>query len=160
LHFTDDLFARLAEAGVDRDFVTLDVGIGTFRPVRAKDLNSHRMHKERCRIGKSAAERINDAKKSGRRIVAVGTTVVRTLESMADESGVIVPGERETDMFIRPGYKFKAIDALITNFHLPESTLLILVSALAGHETIMRAYAAAVRERYRFFSFGDAMLIG
>jgi S-adenosylmethionine:tRNA ribosyltransferase-isomerase len=160
LHFTDDLFARLAEAGVERDFITLDVGIGTFRPVRAKDLKSHHMHSERCRVEKSVAERINDAKKSGRRVVAVGTTVVRTLESMADESGVIAPGEMDTDMFIRPGYRFKAIDALITNFHLPESTLLILVSAFAGYENIMRAYETAVGERYRFFSFGDAMLIG
>jgi S-adenosylmethionine:tRNA ribosyltransferase-isomerase len=118
------------------------------------------MHSELCRVGRSSADKINSAKKAGRRIVAVGTTVVRTLESMSDEFGMIAPGEIETEIFIRPGYRFKAIDALITNFHLPRSTLLMLVSAFAGHDATMKAYAEAVRQKYRFFSFGDAMLIG
>ncbi|MDR1943742.1 MAG: tRNA preQ1(34) S-adenosylmethionine ribosyltransferase-isomerase QueA [Synergistaceae bacterium] len=159
LHFTGELLARLEDAGIGREFITLDVGLGTFRPVKERDVRNHKMHAERCRVGENTALRVNEARRSGRRIVAVGTTTARTLESMADDSGSISAGEKETDIFIRPGYRFKAIDALITNFHLPESTLLMLVSAFAGHETTMKAYALAVKERYRFFSFGDAMLI-
>jgi S-adenosylmethionine:tRNA ribosyltransferase-isomerase len=159
LHFTDDLFRRLEESGIGREFITLDVGLGTFRPVKAKDARDHVMHAERCRVGEGAALRINETRLSGGRVVAVGTTVVRTLESLSDGRGIIKPGETETDIFIRPGYRFKAIDALITNFHLPRSTLLMLVSAFAGHERTMRAYADAAAKKYRFFSFGDAMLI-
>lgn len=146
--------------GVGHVFITLDVGVGTFRPVKVRDIRDHRMHSERCEISEEAAARINVARRSGGRIVAVGTTAVRTLESMAEESGTIRPGATETEIFIRPGYRFRAIDALITNFHLPRSTLLMLVSAFAGHDVVMRAYREAVAERYRFFSFGDAMLIG
>lgn len=159
LHFTEELLASLARAGTEHVFISLDVGLGTFRPVKAEDVREHHMHSERCRVDESAAEAVARTRRSGGRVVAVGTTVVRTLESFADENGVIVPGERATDIFITPGYKFKAVDALITNFHLPRSTLLMLASAFAGHERIMAAYAEAVRERYRFFSFGDAMLI-
>jgi S-adenosylmethionine:tRNA ribosyltransferase-isomerase len=159
LHFTDELFGRLEASGIERDFITLDVGLGTFRPVKTKDVREHRMHGERCRVEEKTAGRINAARRSGRRIVAVGTTVVRTLESMANDSGEIAPGEIETRAFFRPGYRFKAIDALVTNFHLPRSTLLMLVAAFAGHSTIMQAYSEAIRLRYRFFSFGDAMLI-
>lgn len=160
LHFTDELLERLAAMGVGHVFITLDVGVGTFRPVKVRDIRDHRMHSERCEISEEAAARINVARRSGGRIVAVGTTAVRTLESMAEESGTIRPGATETEIFIRPGYRFRAIDALITNFHLPRSTLLMLVSAFAGHDVVMRAYREAVAERYRFFSFGDAMLIG
>jgi S-adenosylmethionine:tRNA ribosyltransferase-isomerase len=159
LHFTPELLARLEESGVEREFVTLDVGVGTFRPVKADDIRQHRMHSERCVLSEGAASRINAAKKEGRRIVAVGTTVVRTLESAAGESGALVPGERETGIFITPGYRFKAVDALLTNFHLPCSTLLMLACAFAGYDAVMSAYAEAVRLRYRFFSFGDATLL-
>ncbi len=159
LHFTPELLAALESKGVGYAFVTLDVGLGTFRPVKVEDVRDHHMHSERCRVGDGTAQRIAETRRAGGRIVAVGTTVVRTLESFADESGAIEPGERETDIFIRPGYRFKVVSGLVTNFHLPRSTLLMLVSAFAGHERIMGAYAEAVRERYRFFSFGDAMLI-
>lgn len=159
LHFTPELLAELERRDVGHTFISLDVGLGTFRPVKAEDVREHHMHSERCRIGAQAADAIARTRRSGGRIVAVGTTVVRTLESFADEDGGIAPGARETDIFIRPGYKFKVVDALITNFHLPRSTLLMLVSAFAGHGRIMSAYAEAVKERYRFFSFGDAMLI-
>jgi S-adenosylmethionine:tRNA ribosyltransferase-isomerase len=159
LHFTPELLARLDERGVERAFVTLDIGVGTFRPVKTEDVREHRMHTERCAIESEQATRVTAARTGGRRVVAVGTTAVRTLETFADESGVVAPGERDTDIFIRPGYRFKAVDALITNFHLPKSTLLMLVSAFAGHGVTMAAYRAAVEKRYRFFSFGDAMLV-
>jgi S-adenosylmethionine:tRNA ribosyltransferase-isomerase len=159
LHFTDGLLEELKRAGIEREFITLDVGLGTFRPVRTPDIRDHVMHGEMCEIGESAARRINAAKSAGRRIVAVGTTVVRTLESFADEDGSLRPGARSTDIFIRPGYRFRIIDAMITNFHLPGSTLLMLVSAFAGRELIMDSYRLAISSRYRFFSFGDAMLI-
>jgi S-adenosylmethionine:tRNA ribosyltransferase-isomerase len=159
LHFTPELLARLEERGVEHEFVALDIGVGTFRPVKTEDVREHRMHTERCAIEPEQAARVTAARADGRRVVAVGTTAVRTLETFADESGAVAPGERDTDIFIRPGYRFKAVDALITNFHLPKSTLLMLVSAFAGHETTMAAYRAAVEERYRFFSFGDSMLV-
>jgi S-adenosylmethionine:tRNA ribosyltransferase-isomerase len=160
LHFTPKLLDRLAESGVKTEFITLDVGVGTFRPVKSDDIRQHKMHSERCSVAHGAASRINAARSEGRRVVAVGTTVVRTLESMADESGMVSPGCRETEIFIAPGYRFKAVDALLTNFHLPRSTLLMLVCAFAGYDAVMDAYAEAVRQRYRFFSFGDAMLMG
>ena len=139
--------------------VTLHVGLGTFRPVKVEDVTQHHMHSEFYMIEEEQAERINAAKKSGGRVIAVGTTSCRTLESATDENGVLLAGSGWTDIFIYPGYRFKLIDALITNFHLPESTLVMLVSALAGKEHIMEAYEEAVKERYRFFSFGDAMFI-
>lgn len=159
LHFTDALFGALCAKGIERALVSLDVGVGTFRPVKTRDVRAHTMHAERCAIERGQAERINAARAQGRRIVAVGTTVVRTLESFAREDGTLDWGECETDIFIRPGYAFKSVDALITNFHLPRSTLLMLVSAFAGYEQTMAAYRAAVAARYRFFSFGDAMLV-
>ena len=139
--------------------VTLHVGLGTFRPVKEANVLEHHMHSEYYNVTETAAKLINDTKKNGGRIIAVGTTSTRTLESVADDNGVIHPGCGNTEIFIYPGYKFKAIDCLITNFHLPESTLLMLVSALAGKDHIMAAYEEAVKERYRFFSFGDAMFI-
>ena len=159
LHFTDELLNELREKGVRVSFLTLHVGLGTFRPVKADLIEEHDMHSEFCRISAEAAAEIMEAKRSGGRVVAVGTTSCRTLESLADEQGNIRESSGWTDIFIYPGYKFKCIDALITNFHLPESTLIMLVSALAGRENIMRAYGEAIAERYRFFSFGDAMLI-
>lgn len=160
LHFTPDLLAQLTNRGVERADLTLHVGIGTFRPVKVDDPARHHMHAEWYRVTPEAAERVNRAKAERRRVVAVGTTVVRTLESLADESGRVTPGEGETALFIRPGYQFRCVDALITNFHLPRSTLLMLVSAFAGRERVLAAYAEAVRLQYRFYSFGDAMLIG
>ena len=145
--------------GVNIARVTLHVGLGTFRPVKVENVLEHHMHSEYYNVTETAAKMINDTKKNGGRIIAVGTTSTRTLESVADENGIIYPGCGNTEIFIYPGYKFKAIDCLITNFHLPESTLLMLVSALAGKEHIMAAYKEAVKERYRFFSFGDAMFI-
>lgn len=159
LHFTEDLFARLEEKGVIIANVTLHVGLGTFRPVKVEDVAQHHMHSEFYHVEPQEAEKINQAKKNGGRIVCVGTTSCRTIESAADENGQVRPGAQDTDIFIYPGYNFKVLDVLITNFHLPESTLLMLVSALAGKETVMKAYEEAVRERYRFFSFGDAMII-
>jgi S-adenosylmethionine:tRNA ribosyltransferase-isomerase len=159
LHFTSELISELNALGVETEFITLDVGVGTFRPVTARDIREHVMHAERCVIGEIQAERINKAKSEGRRIIAVGTTVVRTLESFADDMGYLSSGTRDTDIFIKPGYNFKITDAMITNFHLPKSTLLMLVSAFASYDLIMRAYAEAVARRYKFFSFGDAMLI-
>lgn len=164
LHFTDELLACLEEKGVERAFVTLDVGLGTFRPVKVDDVREHKMHTERCTIEPEQAEKINAARASGRRIVAVGTTAVRTLETFANADGsgnlgLVTPGTRDTDIFIRPGYRFKAVTALITNFHLPKSTLIMLVAAFAGYETTMAAYKDAVEKHYRFFSFGDSMLI-
>ena len=159
LHFTPELLARLRAKGVEIAEVTLHVGLGTFRPVKVDKIEEHHMHAEHFVITQETAERINRCRAQGGKIVAVGTTSTRVLESVTDESGTVHAMEGETKIFIYPGYRFKAVDALITNFHLPESTLLMLISALAGKETIMRAYAEAVKERYRFFSFGDAMLI-
>ncbi|MGQ0633654.1 MAG: tRNA preQ1(34) S-adenosylmethionine ribosyltransferase-isomerase QueA [Planctomycetaceae bacterium] len=158
LHFTPELFERCAARGIRRAFVTLHVGIGTFRPVTAARLSEHRMHAEWCEVSAEIADAIRETQKGGGRVVAVGTTTTRTLESAATkgESGRF---DGATDLFIRPPYQFQAIDALLTNFHLPRSTLLALVSAFAGRETIRRAYSAAIRERYRFYSYGDAMLI-
>ena len=159
LHFTDELFDSIREMGVTVADVTLHVGLGTFRPVKAEEITEHKMHSEWYRILPEEAEKINRCKADGGRIICVGTTSCRTIESAADESGRLVAGEGDTDIFIYPGYKFRIMDALITNFHLPESTLLMLVSALAGREFVLSAYEEAVRERYRFFSFGDAMFI-
>ena len=159
LHFTRELLERLEQTGIELERITLHVGLGTFRPVKEEDLTRHEMHAEYCAISKDTAERINTAKREGRRIIAVGTTSCRTLEAVADDNGFVRPFAGQVNIFIYPGYRFKCIDGLITNFHLPESTLIMLVSALAGREAVLRAYETAVRERYRFFSFGDAMLI-
>ena len=160
LHFTPELLKSLEEKGVIIANVTLHVGIGTFRPVKEDTVENHEMHSEHFYIKQEDVEKINKAKKEGRRVIAVGTTSCRVLESIADEkTGMVKPIEDDTEIFIYPGYKFKCIDGLITNFHLPQSTLLMLVSALAGKEYIMKAYNEAVKEKYRFFSFGDAMLI-
>ena len=159
LHFTNELLKQIEDMGVNIARVTLHVGLGTFRPVKVENVLEHHMHSEYYNVTETAAKLINDTKKNGGRIIAVGTTSTRTLESVADDNGVIHPGCGNTEIFIYPGYKFKAIDCLITNFHLPESTLLMLVSALAGKDHIMAAYEEAVKERYRFFSFGDAMFI-
>ncbi len=159
LHFTEELFQKLEEKQITIANVTLHVGLGTFRPVKVDDVESHHMHSEFYRIAPEEAEKINQAKKNGGRIVCVGTTSCRTIESAADENGILQAGEGDTDIFIYPGYSFRCMDVLITNFHLPESTLLMLVSALAGKEQMMEAYELAVKERYRFFSFGDAMII-
>jgi S-adenosylmethionine:tRNA ribosyltransferase-isomerase len=159
LHFTPEMIERLAARGIERVFVTLHVGAGTFQPVRVENLAEHRMHAEWCCVTDEAAARIDAAKAAGRRVVAVGTTSLRTLESAAVASGRVQAGARDTALFITPGYAFQVVDALITNFHLPRSTLLMLVSALAGRERILAAYAHAVARGYRFFSYGDAMLI-
>ncbi len=157
LHFTNDLLEKLKAKGVELIFITLHVGLGTFRPVEEEDLTNHVMHEEYYEISKEAAERLNSAKQNGKRIIAVGTTSTRTLESAYDNG--FHPCCATTNIFIYPGYQFKAIDAQITNFHLPKSTLIMLVSAFAGREFILKAYQQAVEEKYRFFSFGDAMLI-
>lgn len=159
LHFTDELLDKVKEMGVKIAEVTLHVGLGTFRPVKVDDVTKHHMHNEFYSVTDEAAHIINSTKENGGRVICVGTTSCRTIESCADDNGMVVPGDGNTDIFIYPGYKFKTMDALITNFHLPESTLLMLVSALAGRENIMRAYETAVSEEYRFFSFGDAMFI-
>lgn len=159
LHFTDELFEELKEKGVEVANVTLHVGIGTFRPVKVENIEEHDMHSEHFYIKAEDAEKINKAKKEGHRIIAVGTTSCRVLESIADANGYVKEVEGDTNIFIYPGYKFKCLDALITNFHLPESTLIMLVSALAEKDFIMQAYEEAVKEQYRFFSFGDAMFI-
>ena len=159
LHFTEELFGRLEDKGVVVANVTLHVGLGTFRPVKVEDVANHQMHEEHYFIEPEEAEKINRAKREGGRIVCVGTTSCRTVESAAREDGFVQVVEGDTDIFIYPGYRFRVMDQLITNFHLPESTLLMLVSALAGKDFILRAYHEAVREGYRFFSFGDAMLI-
>ncbi len=158
LHFTENLIQDLLKKGITEDHVTLHVGLGTFQPVRVDDVREHQMHTERCVVGQTTAERLNE-KKGRKRRVCVGTTCCRVLESAANESGIIMPGNFDTDIFIYPGYKFKYVDTLLTNFHLPESTLLMLVSALAGYDLIMEAYAKAVKDKYRLFSYGDAMLI-
>lgn len=159
LHFTDALFEKIKAKGVEVVDVLLHVGLGTFRPVKADNVLEHHMHSEYYEIGEEAAERINKAKKEGRRIIAVGTTSVRTLESAADENGFVKPIKGNTEIFIYPPYKFKCVDALITNFHLPKSTLIMLVASMTGREKILDIYKTAVEEKYRFFSFGDAMLI-
>ena len=159
LHFTEELLEKIKEKGVEIANVTLHVGIGTFRPVKVDKIEEHHMHSEHYYIKKEDVEKINNTKKNGVRIISVGTTSCRVLESIADKNGLVKEVEGDTSIFIYPGYKFKCIDGLITNFHLPESTLLMLVSALAGKDYIMKAYNEAVKEKYRFFSFGDAMLI-
>lgn len=159
LHFTEELLERLRAKGVDIEYVTLHVGAGTFQPVRVENLSEHHMHSEWYSMPADVAERINRAKAEGRRVIAVGTTSLRTLESAADRIGHVEAGARDTRLFITPGYKFRIVDALVTNFHLPKSTLVMLVSALVGRERILEAYAHAVAEGYRFFSYGDACFI-
>ena len=159
LHFTKEVLNKLEEKGVNLVYVTLHVGLGTFRPVKVDDVTKHQMHSEYYIITKEACDIINNTKKQGKRVIAVGTTSCRVLESATDDDGVIHPHAEETSIFIYPGYKFKMIDGLLTNFHLPESTLIMLVSALATKDKIMKAYKTAVEEKYRFFSFGDCMLI-
>ncbi len=160
LHFTPELLEQMREMGVKICFVTLHVGLGTFRPVKAEDIQDHEMHSEFCMISQETADVINGTRKNGGRVICVGTTSCRTVESFAAEDGTMTERSGWTDIFIYPGYRFKVLDALITNFHLPQSTLIMLVSALAGREHVLAAYEEAVREKYRFFSFGDAMLIG
>ncbi len=159
LHFTKELLEQIQAMGVKIAPVTLHVGLGTFRPVKEEKLINHHMHSEYYEITKESADLINETKKNGGRIICVGTTSCRTIESAADEDGFVHPGCENTEIFIYPGYRFKVLDGLITNFHLPESTLIMLVSALAGREHVLHAYEIAVKERYRFFSFGDAMII-
>lgn len=159
LHFTEALLRKIREMGVETAFVTLHVGLGTFRPVKAENLTDHHMHSEHYEITEETAKTINRTKENGGRVICVGTTSCRTVESAADEKGRVQPGSGDTEIFIYPGYQFKVLDCLITNFHLPESTLVMLVSALAGREHVLAAYRKAIEERYRFFSFGDAMLI-
>jgi S-adenosylmethionine:tRNA ribosyltransferase-isomerase len=159
LHFTQELLAQLEEKGIRIAFVTLHVGLGTFRPVKEENVLDHHMHSEYYQVPEETATLINRTRTEGGRVICVGTTSCRTLESAADEKGVVQAGSGDTDIFIYPGYRFRVLDALITNFHLPESTLVMLVSALAGRENVLNAYAEAVREQYRFFSFGDAMLV-
>ena len=159
LHFTPELLKEIEEKGIDIARVTLHVGLGTFRPVKVDEITDHHMHSEFYQVDEEAAEKINRAKDSGHRVICVGTTSCRTIESAADETGHLKACSGWTEIFIYPGYKFKILDGLITNFHLPESTLIMLVSALAGREHVLAAYEEAVQERYRFFSFGDAMLI-
>lgn len=159
LHFTEELLEKLSKKGVNIGYVTLHVGLGTFRPVKADNIEDHHMHSEHYFLPKETAKLINETKRNGGRVVAVGTTCCRTLESVAEFRGEIKEDEGWTDIFIYPGFKFKCIDGLITNFHLPESTLIMLVSAFCGYENTMNAYKTAVKEKYRFFSFGDAMLI-
>ena len=159
LHFTEELLEAIKAKGIDVANVTLHVGIGTFRPVKVENIEEHSMHSEHYYIKKEDVEKINNAKRNGNRVIAVGTTSCRVLESVADEDGMMKEIESDTNIFIYPGYKFKCIDCLITNFHLPESTLIMLVSALAGKDFVMSAYEEAVKEKYKFFSFGDAMFI-
>lgn len=159
LHFTEALLQEIREMGVETAFVTLHVGLGTFRPVKAENLSDHHMHSEHYEITEETANIINRTKENGGRVICVGTTSCRTVESAADENGRVQPGCGDTEIFIYPGYQFKVLDCLITNFHLPESTLVMLVSALAGREHVLAAYQKAIEEQYRFFSFGDAMLI-
>ena len=159
MHFSRELMKRMEIKGIDFAYITLHVGLGTFRPVKAEEITEHHMHSEFCMISQETADMINETKRAGGRIVCVGTTSCRTLESLADENGFFHESSAWTDIFIYPGYRFKAMDALITNFHLPESTLVMLVSAFASREKILNAYNIAVQERYRFFSFGDAMYI-
>ena len=159
LHFTEELIEKIKEKGIEIANVTLHVGIGTFRPVKVENVEEHEMHSEHYYIKKEDADKINLAKKNGKKVIAVGTTSCRVLESVADDNGNVKETEGDTSIFIYPGYKFKCIDSLITNFHLPESTLIMLVSSLAGKDFIMKAYNQAVKRQYKFFSFGDAMII-
>ncbi len=159
LHFTEELLEKIRQKGIATAFVTLHVGLGTFRPVKAEELSDHQMHSELCMMSAETATILNETKARGGRIICVGTTSCRTLESLVLDDGTFEQSVKWTDIFIFPGYEFKAMDALITNFHLPESTLIMLISAFAGREKVLSAYEEAVRERYRFFSFGDAMLI-
>lgn len=159
LHFTPELLKQIEKLGVKVCYVTLHVGLGTFRPVKEEEIENHEMHSEFCVVSRETADIVNSVKENGGRVIAVGTTSCRTLESFTQEDGTLMAGSRWTDIFIYPGYRFKCIDGLVTNFHLPESTLVMLVSALAGREHILQAYDTAVKMRYRFFSFGDAMLI-
>lgn len=159
LHFTEELMDRIRQKGVKIAYVTLHVGLGTFRPVKVDDVTRHKMHSEHYEIPAETARLINETKQNGGRVIAVGTTSCRTLESVATQYGAVKPCEGYTDIFIYPGYPFKVLDGLVTNFHLPESTLIMLVSAFAGYDNVMNAYKIAVEERYRFFSFGDAMII-
>ena len=160
LHFTTELLERIREKGVKTAFVTLHVGLGTFRPVKAEEITDHHMHAELCMLSRDTADLLNETRRNGGRIVCVGTTSCRTLESLVNEDGTFEEKSKWTEIFIYPGYRFKAMDAIITNFHLPESTLVMLISAFAGRENVLRAYKEAVEEKYRFFSFGDAMYIG
>ena len=159
LHFTDELLEKIRQKGVNIGYVTLHVGLGTFRPVKVDDVTNHKMHSEYYYLPKETADLINETKKNGKRVISIGTTSTRTLESVATKHGFICEDEDNTEIFIYPGYEFKVVDAQITNFHLPESTLIMLVSAFAGYDNVMNAYKQAVKEKYRFFSFGDAMLI-
>ena len=159
LHFTRELLEKIREKGIKTAFVTLHVGLGTFRPVKAEEITDHHMHAELCQISRETAEVLNETKRSGGRVICVGTTSCRTLESLVNADGTFEAKSKWTEIFIYPGYTFKAMDGLITNFHLPESTLVMLVSAFAGRENVLAAYEEAVRQRYRFFSFGDAMCI-
>lgn len=159
LHFTKELLEEVKEKGINIAYVTLHVGLGTFRPVKVDDVNEHVMHSEFYHLEEEDAKIINETKKRGNKIISVGTTSTRTLETIGDENGFVKAQSGWTNIFIYPGYKFKVVDKLITNFHLPESTLIMLVSALAGKEKVMNAYNEAVKERYRFFSFGDSMII-
>lgn len=159
LHFTNELLDKIRAKGIRTAFITLHVGLGTFRPVKAEQITDHHMHSELCMINKQTADLLNDTRKKGGRIICVGTTSCRTLESLVNDDGSFAERSEWTEIFIYPGYAFKAMDGLITNFHLPESTLVMLVSAFAGRENVLRAYEQAVQERYRFFSFGDAMCI-
>lgn len=159
LHFTQDLLDKIREKGIQTAFVTLHVGLGTFRPVKAEEISEHHMHSELCMLSAETAELLNKTKASGGRIICVGTTSCRTLESLVNEDGSFEAKSKWTQIFIYPGYTFKAMDGLITNFHLPESTLVMLVSAFAGRENVLNAYEEAVKKRYRFFSFGDAMIL-
>lgn len=159
LHFTEELLKEIKEKGVNIVYLTLHVGLGTFRPVQVDDINDHIMHSEFYQLSKESADIINNTKKNGKRVIAVGTTSTRTLETIAEDDGTVKEASGWTDIFIYPGYKYKVVDNLITNFHLPESTLIMLVSALAGRDNVLNAYNEAVKEKYRFFSFGDAMFI-
>lgn len=160
LHFTKKLLKEIEEKGIEVLYVTLHVGLGTFRPVKVDDVTKHKMHSEYYEMSKEVAEKLNKAKKEGRKVISVGTTTTRVLETIMDKYNEFIPCKGETDIFIYPGFKFKAIDSLITNFHLPKSTLVMLVSALAGKENILNSYKIAVEDKYRFFSFGDSMMIG
>ena len=159
LHFTKELLKKIEDKGVNIVYLTLHVGLGTFRPVKVENIENHNMHSEFYMLSKESAEVINETKKRGNRVISVGTTSTRTLETIGDENGMVKEQSGWTNIFIYPGYKFKVVDNLITNFHLPESTLIMLVSTLAGKENVMNAYNIAVKEKYRFFSFGDAMFI-
>ena len=160
LHFTKELLKKIEEKGIEVLYVTLHVGLGTFRPVKVDDVTKHKMHSEYYEMSKEVAEKLNKAKKEGRKVISVGTTTTRVLETIMDKYNEFIPCSGETDIFIYPGFKFKAIDSLITNFHLPKSTLVMLVSALAGKENILNSYKIATENKYRFFSFGDSMMIG